>query len=84
MVESGRVVGKGRIRATIEKLLGRVSENGRIRASTKNLSGRVSEKGRMSVSTEKWYNLGEYREKVESVPLLKNCPNEFSKRVESV
>ena len=63
---------------------GRLPGKGRIRASTEKLSRRVSEKGRMSVSTEKWYNLGEYREKVESVPLLKNCPNEFTKRVESV
>ena len=27
---------------------------------------------------------GEYREKVESVQLLKNCPNEFRKKVELV
>ena len=67
MVESRRVVGKGRIRSTIEKL-----------------SGRVSEKGRISVSTGKWYNPGEYREKVVSVPLFKNCPDQFRKKVESV
>ena len=67
MVESGRVPGKGRIRATIEKLYRGVSENGRI-----------------SMSTGKWYNSGEYQEKVESVPLLKNCPDEFRKMVESV
>ena len=36
LVESGRVPGKGRIRATIEKLSGRVSEKGRIRVSTRN------------------------------------------------
>ena len=34
MVESGRVPGKGRIDATIEKLSGRVSEKGRISVST--------------------------------------------------
>ena len=67
MVESGRVPGKGRIRATLEKL-----------------SRRVSEKGRMSASTEKWWNPGEYREKVESVALLKNCLDEFRKKVESL
>ena len=60
MVESGRVPGEGRLRATIEKL-----------------SGRVSEKGRISVSTRNLENPGEHREKVESVPLLKNYPDEF-------
>ena len=65
MVESRRVVGKGRIRSTIEKL-----------------SGRVSEKGRISVSTGKWYNPGEYREKVELVRVLKNYKDEYRKRVE--
>ena len=63
MVESGRLSGKGRFRASIEKLSERVSEkgriivsteNGRIRASIEKLSGRVSEKGRISVSIEKW------------------------------
>ena len=67
MVESGRVPGKGRIHAPVEKLF-----------------GRVSEKGRISVSTGIWLNPGEYREKVESVPLLKNCPDEHRKTVESV
>ena len=67
MVESSRVSGKGRIRATTEKLFRRVSENGRI-----------------SVSTRKWYKSGEYREKVEFVPQLKNFPDEFRKMVESV
>ena len=50
MVESGGVLGKGRIRTSIEKVY-----------------RRVREKGRMSVSTEKWKNLGEYQEKIESV-----------------
>ena len=63
---------------------GRVSGKGRICASTEKLSGRVSEKGRMSVSTEKWQNPGKYWEKVESMALLKNCPDEFRKMVESV
>ena len=35
MVESGRVQGKGRIRASIEKLSGRVPKNGRIGVSTR-------------------------------------------------
>ena len=95
MVESGRVLGEGRIRASTEKLSGRVSEKGRFSVSTgkwqnpgeyreKLESMRVSEKGRISVSSENWLNPGEYQEKVESVPLLKNCPDEFRKRVESV
>ena len=65
MVESGRVQGKGRIPASIEKL-----------------SRRVSEKARICVSTKKWKNLGEYPEKVESFRVLKNCPDEYRKRVE--
>ena len=67
MVESGRVPGEGRLRATIEKLPGRVSEKGRISVSTRNLE-----------------NPGEHREKVESVPLLKNCTDDYQKNVESV
>ena len=66
MVESGWVPGKGRIRATIEKL-----------------SVRVSEKGRISVSIGNWYNLGEYREKLESVRVPNNCPVEYRKMVQS-
>ena len=67
MVESGRVPGKGRIRATNQKLAGRVSKN-----------------GRFGVSTRNWYNPGEYREKVDSVRVPKNCPDEYRKRLESV
>ena len=67
MVESGRVPGKGRIRASIEKL-----------------SRQLSKKGGTCVSTEKWQNPNQYREKVESVQLSKNCPGEYRKRVESV
>ena len=63
---------------------GRVPGKSRIRASTEKLSGQVYENGRISVSKGKWLNPGEYREKVEFVPLLKNCPDEFRKRVESV
>ena len=65
MVESERVPGKGRNRATTEKLSVRVTKNGRI-----------------SVSTGKWYNPGEYREKVESVLVPKTCPDEYQKIVE--
>ena len=67
MVESGRVPGKDRPRATIEKLC-----------------GRVLEKGIISVSTRNGKNPVEYRENVESMPLLKNCPNKFRKKVGSV
>ena len=63
---------------------GRLPGKGRIRTIIQKLSRRVSKKGRMSVSTEKWLNPGEYREKVESVPLLKNFLDEFRKKVESV
>ena len=56
----------------------------RIRGSVEKLSQRVLEKGRISVSTEKGKNPGEYREKVESVRVSKNCPGEYRKRVESL
>ena len=61
---------------------GRVPRKGNIREIIEKLSGRVLEKGRISVSTRKWFNPGEYWEMVESVPLLKNCPDEFQKNVE--
>ena len=63
---------------------GRVPGKGRIRLSIEKLSGHVPVKVRISVSTEIWENSGDYREKVEAVPLLKNYPDEFKKRVESV
>ena len=54
MVESGRVPGKGRISATIEKLLGRVLEKGRISEYRKMVeSGRVPAKGRIRATIEK-------------------------------
>ena len=62
----------------------RIPRKGRIRATIEKLSGRVSEKGRISVSTRNWQNPGDYREKVESVRVQKNYPNENLKRVESV
>ena len=57
---------------------------GIIRASSKKHSGRVPENGRISVNTGKWWNPGEYSEKVESVPAPKNIPDEYLKMVESV
>ena len=63
---------------------GRVSGKGRIRAIIEILCRRVSEKGRICMSTEKWKNPAEYREKVESVRLLKYCAGEYRKRVEYV
>ena len=77
MVESGRVPGKGRIRAGIEKQSGLVPENGWIRASIEKLSRWVPEKGRICVSTEKWWNPGEYREKVETLRVSKNYLSEY-------
>ena len=40
MVESGRVLGKGRIKASIEKLSGGVPKNGRISVSTEKWKNR--------------------------------------------
>ena len=62
----------------------RLLERGGIRASTEKHSGRVPQKVRISVSTKKFWNLAEYREKVESVRVQKNCPDEYLKRVESM
>ena len=63
---------------------GRVPVKGRNNASTEKLFGRVLESGRISVSAEKWWNSGEYREKLESVRVPKNYPDEYLKRVGSV
>ena len=138
MVESGCVLGKGRIRASIEKLSQRepkkgriyvsiekwqdpgqyrekvesckcqqtvpgstgkrsnlceyrkmeesesVPGKGRIRSSVEKLSRGVPEKGQICVSSKKWQNLGEYREKVESVRVSKNYSGEYRRRVKSV
>ena len=62
---------------------GRVRGKGRIRASTETLSERVPKNGRIRISTGKWKDSGEYRDKVESVRVSKNCPNEYRKMVES-
>ena len=63
---------------------GRVLGKGGIGASTEKLSRRVPEKGRNSVSTEKWYNSGDYSEKVESVQEPTNISDEYLKNVELV
>ena len=61
---------------------GRLPGKGRIRATTEKLSGRVSKTDRISVSTRNWLNPGEYEERVESVRVPKECPDEYHKRVE--
>ena len=67
MVESKRVTGKGRIRATIENLSGRVSEKGRISVSTRKwLNLGEYEENVESVRVPKIYP-DEYRTRVESV-----------------
>ena len=38
---------------------------------------RAPEKGRICVTSEKWWNLGEYREKLESMRVSKKCPDEY-------
>ena len=63
---------------------GQVPGKGRICAIIEILSWGVPEKGQICVSTEKWKSPGEYREKVESVRVSKNCPGECRKRVESM
>ena len=56
MVESERVTGKGRIRASTQKLFGRVSKNGRNSEYRKMVeSGRVPGKGRIRASTQKLF-----------------------------
>ena len=62
----------------------RVLETRRIRASTETMSGRVPKNGRISVRNGKLLNPGEYREKVESLRVPKNCQDEYRKMVESV
>ena len=72
MVESGRVPGKGRIRASIEKLSGRVLKDGRIIVSIGKWSnlGEYREKVEF-VRVSKNFP-GEYRKRVESVWVSKN------------
>ena len=63
---------------------GSVPGKSRIRASVEKLSRGVPEKGPICVTTQKWHHSGQFREKVESVRVSKNCPGEYRKRVESV
>ena len=67
MVESGRISGKGRMRAIIEKQSRRVSEKGRLSLSTRNWKnpGEYQEKVE-SVRVQKIYP-DEFRKMVESV-----------------
>ena len=58
----------------------RVPGKGRIPASIEKLSRRVPKKGRIYENTEKWWNPGEYQEKVESLQVMKNCRGEYRKR----
>ena len=44
----------------------------RIRASTEKLTDRVWEKGRIRVNLDKWQNLGDYRDLVESMRAPEN------------
>ena len=52
--------------------------------STGKLSLRVRKNDIIGVSTKKLLNPGEFREKVESVRVSENCPDEYRKMVESV
>ena len=63
---------------------GSVPGKGRIRASVEKLSRGVAEKGRIYWSSEKWHHPGQYREKVESVRVSKNCLGEYGKTIESM
>ena len=60
---------------------GSVPGKGIIRTIVEKLSRGVPEKGRLCGSTVKWHHPGQYREKVESVRVSKNCPTEYRKKV---
>ena len=62
----------------------RVPGKGRIRTRIEKLSRRVREKGRISVSTENERIRASTGKKVESVQVLKKCPDEYRKRVDLV
>ena len=67
IVESGRVLGKGRIRASIEKLSRRLPEKGRICVSTEKWQNPGGYRENVeSVQVSKNFP-GEYRKRVESV-----------------
>ena len=80
----GRVPEKGAISVRTEKMVefGRVPPKARIRPSIGKLFGRVPEQSPISVRIEKWLNPGEYREKLESVRVPKNSPDDYLTRVE--
>ena len=62
---------------------GEYREKGGIRASIEKQSGPVQKNCRMSVSTGTLLNPGDYQQKVESMRVLKNCPDQYGKMVES-
>ena len=62
----------------------RVPGKGKIPASIDKLSRRILEKDRMCVTIKKWMNADDYGEKLESLGVSKNLPDEYRKRVESV
>ena len=62
----------------------RLHAKGGISASAEKLSGLVRKNGRISVRTRKFLNPGEYQQKVESVRVPKNCPDQYGKMVELV
>ena len=62
----------------------RVPGKGKIPGSIEKLSRRILEKGRICVTIEKWMNPGEYEEKLESLGVSKNFPDEYRYMVESV
>ena len=62
----------------------RVPGKGKILGSIEKLSRRILEKGRICVTIEKWNNPGEYGEKLESLGVSKNFPDEYRYMVESV
>ena len=62
----------------------RVPGKGKLLASIEKLSRRILEKGRICVTIEKWMNRGEYGEKLESLGVSKNLPDEYRYMVESV
>ena len=83
MVESGWLLGKGRIYASTKNFPDEymkrgesvsVPKNGRICASADKLSRQVPKNGKICVSTKKLYNSSEYGEKVESVRVPKTFP----------
>ena len=57
--------------------------SGRILVTTEKLTGQVSEKGKIRVKTDKWQNLGDYWDQVESVRVPKNRPIGYGKKLES-